>query len=44
MLVGGGAIKLFKAFKNRIPQCEMVQNSFFANAIAFERIGRRIWK
>jgi plasmid segregation protein ParM len=44
MLVGGGAIKLFKAFKNRIPQCEIIPNSFFANANAFKRIGDVIWK
>lgn len=43
LISGGGAIKLYKAFKNRIPQTNIIPNSFYANAIAFEGIGRRIW-
>lgn len=43
MLVGGGAEILFNPFKKRIPQAELVGNSFFANALAYEQIGREIW-
>ncbi len=43
LISGGGAIKLYKAFKKRIPQTNIIPNSFYANAIAFEGIGRRIW-
>ncbi len=42
-LVGGGAYKLYMAFKNRIPQVQIVKNSFFANANAYETVGRKVW-
>lgn len=43
MLVGGGAETLFDPFKKRIPQTKLVQNSFFANALAYGEIGRGMW-
>lgn len=42
-LVGGGACKLYRAFKNRIPQAQLVNNSFYANALAYENVGRKVW-
>ena len=42
-LVGGGAHKLYKAFKKRIPQTQLIQNSFFANAEAYAKVGRCLW-
>lgn len=42
-LVGGGANKLYKAFKKRIPQTQLIQDSFFANAKAYEKVGRCLW-
>lgn len=42
-LVGGGACKLYRAFKNRIPQAQLINNSFYANALAYENVGRRVW-
>lgn len=44
IILGGGAIKLYTAFKNRVPQCQLLTNSFYANANAFEKIGKEIWK
>lgn len=44
VLVGGGACKLYRAFKNRIPQVEIVKNSFYANAIAYENVGKKVWR
>lgn len=43
VLIGGGAEKLFNAFKNRIPQSYLVKEPFMANAIAYERYGREIF-
>lgn len=42
-LVGGGACKLYMAFKNRIPQAQIIENSFYANAIAYENVGKKVW-
>ncbi|MBW6411837.1 ParM/StbA family protein [Clostridium weizhouense] len=42
-LVGGGANKLYRAFKKRIPQTQISNNCFYANANAYAAIGRRIW-
>ena len=42
-LVGGGAYRLYMAFKKRVPQTEIVKNSFYANANSYAAIGRRIW-
>ena len=44
VLVGGGAQKLFMAFKRRIPQSRLINNSFYANADAFKRKGELIWE
>ena len=44
IILGGGAIKLYTAFRNRVPQCKLLTNSFYANANAFEMIGKEIWK
>ncbi|GEP65187.1 hypothetical protein CBE01nite_29550 [Clostridium beijerinckii] len=43
MLIGGGAEILFNPFKKRIPQAQLIENSFFANALAYEQVGRGIW-
>lgn len=43
ILVGGGASRLYNSFKKRVPQAEIINNSFFANAVAFEDYGRSIW-
>lgn len=43
MLVGGGATMLYKPFKNRIPNVELIENSVFANAIGFKKVGEKIW-
>lgn len=43
VLIGGGADKLFNAFKNRIPQAYLVRDPFMANALAYERYGREIF-
>lgn len=42
-LVGGGAKTLYKTFKNAMPNTRLIENSFFANAIGYERIGENIW-
>lgn len=43
VLIGGGADKLYNAFKNRIPQAYLVKEPFMANAIAYERYGREVF-
>lgn len=43
ILIGGGALMLYKAFKNRIPNVELVDNSVFANAQGFKRQGEILW-
>ncbi len=42
-LGGGGAKKLYRSFKKRIPQAQICKNCFYANANAYAAIGRRIW-
>lgn len=42
-LTGGGAVLLAKAFTKRLPNAEIVDNPFFANAIGFKRVGESIW-
>ena len=42
-LVGGGACKLYRAFKNRVPQAQLVNNSFYANALSYENVGKKVW-
>ena len=44
MLVGGGSQLLYQAFKNRIPQSQLIDNSIFANAMGFEKIGKKLWR
>lgn len=41
-LVGGGSILLFDYISKKVP-CELVEDSVFANAIAYENYGRDIW-
>ncbi|MDU1279240.1 MAG: ParM/StbA family protein [Clostridium sp.] len=43
VLIGGGADKLYTAFKNRIPQAYLVRDPFMANALAYEKYGREIF-
>ncbi|MCX7903293.1 MAG: ParM/StbA family protein [Caloramator sp.] len=42
-LTGGGAVLLAKAFIKRLPNAEIVDNPFFANAIGFKKVGESIW-
>lgn len=42
-LTGGGAALLAKAFLKRLPNAELVENPFFANAIGFKKVGESIW-
>lgn len=42
-LVGGGAKRLYNSFKKRLPQVRLIENAFFANAIAFYNYGRGKW-
>lgn len=44
MLVGGGAELLYKPIKKRLPNAELIENSFWGNARGYERIGRDIWQ
>jgi plasmid segregation protein ParM len=37
-LVGGGAELLYKSIKKRVPNCNLIENSLFANAIAYEEL------
>lgn len=43
-LTGGGALKLYMAFKKYIPQVQILDNSFYSNSIAFTNIARRLWE
>ncbi len=43
VLIGGGAEKLYTAFKNRIPHAYLVRDPFMANAIAYERYGKEVF-
>jgi len=43
-LVGGGSKILYSPLKKRIPQAQLIDNSFYANAMAYERIGRELWQ
>lgn len=42
-LVGGGSKILHNPLKKRIPQAHLIENSFYANAMAYERIGKQLW-
>lgn len=43
ILVGGGSEILYGPLKKRIPQAYLIKNSFYANALAYEGIGRGLW-
>lgn len=43
VLIGGGADKLYNAFKNRIPQAYLVRDPFMANAFAYGKYGREVF-
>jgi plasmid segregation protein ParM len=43
-LVGGGSQLLLKPIQNRLSGARPADNSIFANAIGFERVGRTIWR
>lgn len=42
-LCGGGAAALFPAFQKKFPNVKMLNNSQFANAIGFKKVGETIW-
>lgn len=42
-LSGGGSKRLFRPFQNRIPQVDIIQDPFFANAYTFYNYGRSLW-
>jgi plasmid segregation protein ParM len=43
-VIGGGGQSLFKFIKDRIPQATLMDNSFMANALAYKRLGDKIWQ
>ena len=43
LAIGGGADLLFKPLKKRIPQLELHDNSLFANALGYKRVGDMLW-
>jgi len=43
MLIGGGATLLYKAFKNRIPNVQLINDAIFANANGFKKVGENLW-
>lgn len=43
-LIGGGAQLLYNPIKNRIPNARLIENSFYANAIGFKRVGCMLWQ
>lgn len=43
VLIGGGADKLYNAFKKRIPQSYLVRDPFMANVLAYERYGKEVF-
>ena len=44
LLVGGGAELLYNPIKKRLPNAELINNSFWGNALGYERIGKEIWQ
>ena len=44
LLVGGGAEMLYKPIKKRIPNAQLIKDSFLANANGYYKIGRSIWR
>lgn len=43
MVIGGGGELLYNAIKKRVPQAELKENSIFANAEAYEKVGEELW-
>lgn len=43
ILIGGGADLLFKPFKNRIPNAQLIDNAIFSNANGFKEWGKELW-
>lgn len=43
-LVGGGATVLGRIFKKNLPQTTIAENSFYANANIFEKVGKQLWQ
>jgi plasmid segregation protein ParM len=44
LTIGGGGELFYEAIKNRIPQAELKEKPIFANAEAYERIGKELWQ
>jgi len=42
-LIGGGAQLLVRAFKKRIPNAELIDDTIFANALGFGEMGVKLW-
>lgn len=40
---GGGSELLYKPLKKRIPQLQITDNSFYANALGYESVGEQLW-
>lgn len=43
VLVGGGAKLFSKAFMNRYENCDIAEESLFANSIGFKKVGESLW-
>ena len=43
ILVGGGAKLFVKAFKKRYENCEIAEETVFANALGFRKVGEKLW-
>lgn len=43
-ITGGGGMMLFKSLKKRLNHAKLINNSLYANAIAFENYRRNIWR
>lgn len=43
ILVGGGAKLFNKAFKKRYENCEVAENTIYANAEGFRKVGESLW-
>jgi len=44
LLIGGGSQMLFKPFKKRVQQAEIIQEPLFANAQGFQKVGEQLWQ
>lgn len=43
-LVGGGSVVLATPLLKRLPQAQIINNSVFANAMAFGKVGEKLWQ